>query len=169
MKQKKLKAFTLIECIVALALIGFASLLMAQVYGSVSKLNRSNSELNVSLVEQMKIVETQLKQGSNVTITCLSSSYSTTNPAYAAAYAAHDAVPTANIDPVKFAVSGMTGGYNKTAFKATNVMGQVDVYIVKAKPKTTNPGAAIDPDNGKTRVMDEDVRFKFMMPAQYRP
>lgn len=168
MKQKKLKAFTLIECIVALALIGFASLLMAQVYGSVSKLNRSNSELNVSLVEQMKIVETQLKQGNNVTITCLSSSYSTTNPAYAAAYAAHDAVPTANIDPVKFAVSGMTGGYNKTAFKATNVMGQVDVYIVKAKPKTTNPGAS-DPDHGKTRVMDEDVRFKFMMPAQYRP
>lgn len=57
MKSLKLKGFTLIECIVAMAIIGVASMLIAQVYGAVAIMNRNNAQINTTLVEQMKMAE----------------------------------------------------------------------------------------------------------------
>lgn len=53
----KFKGFTLIECLVALAVLGIASLIMAQIYANVSRINRSNHITNTSLAYQMKYVE----------------------------------------------------------------------------------------------------------------
>ncbi len=55
--KKTFKGFTLIECIVALAILGIASLVMAQIYANVSRINRSNHMINTSLSYQMKYVE----------------------------------------------------------------------------------------------------------------
>lgn len=55
--MRKVKGFTLIECIVALAILGIASLTMAQIYASVSLRNRDNHLVNTSLSNQMKYVE----------------------------------------------------------------------------------------------------------------
>lgn len=60
MKKKKLKGFTLIECIVALAIIGIASLLMAQIYSSIALINRNNAKLNQTLSDQMKQAENEV-------------------------------------------------------------------------------------------------------------
>lgn len=59
--MKKIKGFTLIECLVALAILGIASLVMAQIYANVSRINRSNHNVNTSLSYQMAIVEKQTK------------------------------------------------------------------------------------------------------------
>ncbi len=57
MLKLKLKGFTLIECIVALALLGVASLSLVQIYATVCGVNRSNHEVNTSLMYQMQFVE----------------------------------------------------------------------------------------------------------------
>ncbi|MBQ8787731.1 MAG: prepilin-type N-terminal cleavage/methylation domain-containing protein [Oscillospiraceae bacterium] len=55
--MRKVKGFTLIECIVALAVLGIASLTMAQIYANVSLRNRNNHLVNASLSDQMEYVE----------------------------------------------------------------------------------------------------------------
>lgn len=55
--MRKVKGFTLIECIVALAILGIASLTMAQIYANVSMRNRNNHLVNTSLSNQMEYVE----------------------------------------------------------------------------------------------------------------
>ncbi|MGN0674792.1 MAG: type II secretion system protein [Oscillospiraceae bacterium] len=55
--KKSFKGFTLIECIVALAILGIASLTMAQIYAGVAKRNRENHVVNTSLSNQMAYVE----------------------------------------------------------------------------------------------------------------
>lgn len=55
--KRKFKGFTLVECIVAIAILGVASLVMAQIYASVSVNNKMNHLVNTSLSNQMKYVE----------------------------------------------------------------------------------------------------------------
>ena len=55
--MKKTKGFTLIECIVAMAVLAVASLVMAQIYADISMINRLNHNDNTSLAQQMKYVE----------------------------------------------------------------------------------------------------------------
>lgn len=55
--KKLFKGFTLIECLVALAILGIASLVMAQIYAGVSRTNQKNNSVNYSLAYQMKMVE----------------------------------------------------------------------------------------------------------------
>lgn len=55
--KKHFKGFTLIECLIALAILGIASLTMAQIYASVAKRNRNNQLLNTSISNQMAYVE----------------------------------------------------------------------------------------------------------------
>lgn len=55
--KKSFKGFTLIECIVALAILGIASLTMAQIYAGVATRNKNNHIVNTSLSNQMAYVE----------------------------------------------------------------------------------------------------------------
>lgn len=55
--KRNFKGFTLVECIVALAVLAIASLTMAQIYASVSQRNRNNHLVNTSLANQMAYVE----------------------------------------------------------------------------------------------------------------
>ena len=55
--KKSFKGFTLIECLIALAILGIASLTMAQIYAGVAKRNRTNYLINTSISNQMSYVE----------------------------------------------------------------------------------------------------------------
>lgn len=55
--KKHFKGFTLVECLIALAILGIASLVMAQIYANVSRINMSNHQVNTSLSYQMKLAE----------------------------------------------------------------------------------------------------------------
>ncbi len=57
MLRKKLKAFTLVECLVSIAVLGVGSLTMAQVFSAVGKMNVENHTVNESLSRQMSYVE----------------------------------------------------------------------------------------------------------------
>ncbi|MDE6745491.1 MAG: type II secretion system GspH family protein [Oscillospiraceae bacterium] len=59
--KRKLKGFTLIECLIALAILGIASLTMAQVYAGVAKRNLKNRQSNVSIANQEEFIEKELK------------------------------------------------------------------------------------------------------------
>ena len=59
--KKTIRGFTLIECIVALAILGVASLTLAQIYANVAKRNRDNHLVNTSLSNQMEHVEKYTK------------------------------------------------------------------------------------------------------------
>ncbi|MBQ8827009.1 MAG: prepilin-type N-terminal cleavage/methylation domain-containing protein [Oscillospiraceae bacterium] len=64
MKKMRFKGFTLVECLIALAILGIASLIMAQIYANVSRMNRSNHNINTSLSYQMKYVEKSIEADS---------------------------------------------------------------------------------------------------------
>lgn len=55
--KKRFKGFTLVECIVALAILAIASLTMAEIYAVVAQRNKENHFTNTSLSNQMAYVE----------------------------------------------------------------------------------------------------------------
>jgi len=63
-KLKFINGFTLVECIVAIAILGIASLVMAQIYGAVARANVENHKINESLSTTVANVERQLKSDS---------------------------------------------------------------------------------------------------------
>ncbi|MDR0986707.1 MAG: type II secretion system GspH family protein [Ruminococcus sp.] len=66
---RRLRAFTLTECLVALAILGIATLTMATVYSAVARMSRDNEFMNISLSEQMKYVEARTKYDNDATNT----------------------------------------------------------------------------------------------------
>lgn len=55
--KKNVKGFTLVECLVAMAILAIASTLMAGIYASVNKRNNFNHFNNTSLANQMAYIE----------------------------------------------------------------------------------------------------------------
>lgn len=66
--KRKIKGFTLIECLVALAILGIASLTMAQIYANVARKNITNHTNNTSIAKQMEFIEQELKDNGAVEI-----------------------------------------------------------------------------------------------------
>ncbi|MDE6132549.1 MAG: type II secretion system GspH family protein [Oscillospiraceae bacterium] len=59
--KKTFKGFTLVECLVAMAILAIASTLMAEIYATVSQRNNFNHFTNSSLSNQMKYIEQYTK------------------------------------------------------------------------------------------------------------
>jgi prepilin-type N-terminal cleavage/methylation domain-containing protein len=57
--MKKLKAFTLIECLIALFILGIASMLLCQGYTALMKITNRNAVMTSSLGQQMKEAESK--------------------------------------------------------------------------------------------------------------
>lgn len=60
--MKKVKGFTLVECLIALAILGIGTLVMAQIYANVNRINMSNHLINTSLANQMKYAESYITE-----------------------------------------------------------------------------------------------------------
>lgn len=135
--KKKVKGFTLVECIVAMALIGIASLFMCQIYAALASLEKSNKMTSTSLVEQMKIAERESKTAS-----------SDVTP---------EVVPITK--GVKFKVKTQPSG---AAFDDKNKEYDVELVVMKSKSATSQ---GENGESGKSYKMDEGVRYKFMLPT----
>lgn len=59
MKNKKIKGFTLIECLVAITILGVTSLLICQAYSQMMKITKTNNIIYHSLSDQMDAAETK--------------------------------------------------------------------------------------------------------------
>lgn len=55
--KKTFKGFTLVECLVAMAILAIAGTLMAEIYATVAKRNNANTFMNSSLANQMAYIE----------------------------------------------------------------------------------------------------------------
>lgn len=55
--KKTFKGFTIVECLVAMAILAIASTLMASIYANVAKRNNANHFMNTSLANQMAYIE----------------------------------------------------------------------------------------------------------------
>ena len=58
-KSLRLKAFSLVECIVAMAILGVTSLLICQAYSQMMLITRTNNNMTHSLADQMQDAETR--------------------------------------------------------------------------------------------------------------
>lgn len=161
MKTKMIKGFTLIECIIAMALIGVVSMLMVQVYGSVAKMNRNNNSINNSMEKQMEYVENELQKkktgDESVKIACI---HSYDKPA-----ADKDSsVSYAKSSDVKitFKPSTSTSASQKTKFTET-IDADVDLYVIGIEEGTDG---VQDADSGKVYNNDNTVRYKFILPRE---
>lgn len=75
--KKTFKGFTLVECLVAMAILAIAGTLMAEIYASVASRNNFNHFNNSSLTNQMAYVE---KYTHSKTVTIASTHSGTTPP-----------------------------------------------------------------------------------------
>lgn len=70
LKMKRLKGFTLIECIIALFILGISSLLLVQAYGQLMKVTVSSNTENISISKQMADAERRNTAGAKkITVT----------------------------------------------------------------------------------------------------
>lgn len=66
--MKKTKGFTLIECLVALAILGVSSLLLAQAYTALMRISNQTNSLNYSLNYQMADAEVKSASVEDITV-----------------------------------------------------------------------------------------------------
>ena len=64
--KKRFRGFTLIECLIAMAILAVGSLVMAQAYATISMRNKMNHLVNTSLSNQVAYVEKYEKSNSEV-------------------------------------------------------------------------------------------------------
>ena len=57
LKNKQLKGFTLIECIIAMFILGISSLLLVQAYSQLMRVSALSSNENISISKQMDAAE----------------------------------------------------------------------------------------------------------------
>lgn len=124
--MKKVKGFTLVECLVSLALLGIASLIMAQIYANVSRINRENNYYNQSLANQVKYSEKALHKRANGTDTTAFIEVSYSDTATAGGKIANDSDPR---KPIPTTRSGF----------ATVNSGTVDEVLAGIKSETSDP------------------------------
>ncbi len=136
MKTKKMRGFTLIECIVALMILGISSLLLAQAYTQLMKITNMNNTISYSISQQMKNAE---------------------NPG------ASDEASTANAvgGTQQFK---LTSSFTDPSIATRNYEFSVQVYAVKPYKNINGSGAGSQQDGGADLSADSsgtDVRYLY--------
>lgn len=116
--KKRFKGFTLVECLVALAVLGMASLTMAQIYSNVARKNKTNNLINTSLSNQMAYVE---RYTDSETITVAYGGAASTDPPHKT-----DAGGSTNYVKIQKVLPTDTSEENKYSFP-------VDVYLLRSR------------------------------------
>lgn len=159
MKAKMLKGFTLIECIVAMALIGIASLLMVQVYGTVAKMNRDNNRLNNSLEKQMEYAENELKETNGDSTVQIIRVYNYTDTSA-------KSTDVKTTETLTFKLKKGTDSSDKYTYSASthkldftdkDICADIDMYIVRVVSSNDTDGTVYDNNSSY-------ASYKFILP-----
>lgn len=151
--KKALKGFTLIECLVALAILAIASLTMAQIYAGVASANLKNHNLNASMSNQTSFIEKQIKNDgvNEFTCTALAPAGDPNEKTPPHKYFSDNKVTSSYIEFVEYDSSGNTTG-NIYSYP-------VDVYLLKSRDKNNKDSS----DSGYSGAEESelDLRYKF--------
>lgn len=166
--RKKFKGFTLVECLVALAILAIASLTMAQIYAAVSQRNKENHFMNTSLSNQMAFIESYTK---SVTVGIY---YDSKDPALVA-NAKDSAIPT---PPHKQGIAASTytkpyvqvdSSYKNETGAASSYSYSADVFIMYSRD-THNVGSNNKDKDGNTATYspvfseeNNNLRYKYVL------
>lgn len=168
--KKRFKGFTLIECLVALAVLGIASLTMAQIYASVAQRNRNNHILNTSISNQMSYVErytdsqtVPIYYGSTTNVADNESKKTSTTK-----YPPHRKTQSTNynyvkIIKVKSTADPLSDTFNATSDRIANSTYSfpVDVYVLMSRDKNDVSSNNKKPD-GTSAAFDAQYKDYFM-------
>ena len=172
--RKSFKGFTLIECLVALAILGLASLTMAQIYASVSARNKMNHLVNTSLSNQMAYVEKYTNTDAvpiyfgdigHTGVSASDPNYSSTDrkpphvshPSADNRYPSDPQYPSIKIEStyaIKDKPTG-TSGKNNYSYAA-------DIYVLKSRDRDNNTLDTSTRDAGYTEA-DYNLRYKYIL------
>lgn len=142
--KKRFRGFTLIECIVAMAILGIASLIIAQMYAAVSTRNKMNHLVNSSLSHQMQYVE---KYTDSETV---SISYATSGGAVGTPATPKSAPSYSSYDNTVIQIENVATGSKYTY--------PVDVYVLKSRDRQGNQ---LTSDSGYTEE-NYNLRYKYV-------
>lgn len=152
--KKFFKGFTLVECLVAMAILAIASTLMASIYANVAARNNFNHFNNTSLSNQMKYIE-QYENSETVKIT---NTYSGTTPP-----SGTNSGTSAYVKVTKFKSDGTT------LDTASSYSFPVDIYIMYSRD-THNVGSSGKDANGQSATYsgvysekDNNLRYKYIL------
>ena len=165
--KKHFKGFTLIECIVALAILGIASLTMAQIYASVSQRNKNNHLVNTSLSNQMAYVEKYTDSQAVPIYFNEESGASKTDPQSLSSsttkYPPHkeSGSVTVKTNYVKITKVGVDAHGNKTLSTDDVYSFPVDTFILKSRDR--NDKAAGDTGYVGETEDNYNLRYKYLL------
>lgn len=161
--KRNFKGFTLVECIIALAILAIASLTMAQIYASVSQRNRNNYLMNTSLSNQMAYVEKYTGSEAHPIYFITDSS----GAPVADAQASKDASNTTKYPPHKNSTLSANAPYVAivSSYDSSEYSYGADIFILKSRDASdrdsddTNFNGDYDGDaNGQF-----DLRYKYLV------
>lgn len=153
--KKTFKGFTLVECLVAMAILAIASTLMASIYATVNRRNNFNHFNNTSLANQMAYIE-KYEDTETVKI-AYTTALSTTPPS------GTNSGGNAYVKVTKLKADGVTPDTNSTySFP-------VDVYIMYSRD-TKNVGSNNKDADGNTASYSQmyteqnnNLRYKYIL------
>lgn len=156
--KKFFKGFTLVECLVAMAILAIASTLMASIYANVAARNNFNHFNNTSLSNQMKYIE-QYENSETVKIT---NTYSGTTPP-----SGTNSGTSAYVKVTKCKSDGTVDPSDATLCPSYSF--PVDIYIMYSRD-THNVGSSGKDANGQSATYsgvysekDNNLRYKYIL------
>ena len=156
--NKKFKGFTLIECLVALAILGVASLTMAQIYAAVAQRNKTNHLVNTSLAYQVQYVEKYAD--ANTDVVTIEFNNGTADPANTPA--PHKTSHGSNNNYVTIVKCDPTTLQPDMTGKETYSY-PVDVYVMRSRDRFDTPLDSSG-DAGYTEA-DYNLRYRYIQGA----
>lgn len=159
MKMKKLKGFTLIECIVAIALIGIITVYTIPIFESIVNIRRNNLHTNNTLNAQMAMVEQEAyNSGSDIDVSVMTN-YQTKPGDNKFGDKSVTMTNQSNIKfDLKFRENTANSNVKSNDFKSINeIKAEIDVIVYK-----------IDHSKNSNDKYDETVRYKFLRSGEYK-
>ena len=164
--MKKVKGFTLIECLVAMAIIGVTSLLMVQVYGTVAKMNKENTQTNNSIERQMQYAEKQLTE-------VAAQINGSPNPDKDAVKIVHlssyDASAAGNVGKVKIKQDKAPSSAQFDVGTSSSIEAEIDLYVIGIDTSVADGQAIEDYRNGQVAETydNNNARYKFIKAKEH--
>lgn len=167
--KKFFKGFTLIECLIALAILGIGTLVMAEIYANVSRINLNNHMVNTSLSYQMKLVEEETGTDS---IPIYYGNTTNSPDSHSVSHSGDGAPPSvASGVSVQKNYVELTKKQSASALSTDKYSFPVDIYVLLSRDQNNEPSKTYNSstntwsDNpnykGKTEK-DYDLRYKYM-------